>query len=294
MESKITQIRFREDTAANWASTNPILASSEPGREIDTNIFKIGDGIRHWNDLPAYDTAEIISLQNFSYNSTAVAYNGIENKLEFTGDISYTTNKSAEVTITNNKIAVNVDVNRNDLKLTTENNAIKLALSDSVTQKLNDLTQVQVITFDRYANLYDYITNSNTRSNILAFKVHVHEDLALNQVYRVGHDITNITNPPIDEIANNYLLYRNGTEITTSNFEFTPTQARLMLNDKAIIEIPLSRLSNVGVSLTPQTIIDGNYIVTYLNKNNNIDTFTSSVVDNIFNFSLIVNTKGLA
>ena len=40
----LTKIRFREDTALNWATVNPVLASSEPGRELDTGLFKIGDG----------------------------------------------------------------------------------------------------------------------------------------------------------------------------------------------------------------------------------------------------------
>ena len=48
------QIQFRRGTATEWASTatNPILALAEMGIETDTNLFKIGDGYRHWNDLP--------------------------------------------------------------------------------------------------------------------------------------------------------------------------------------------------------------------------------------------------
>jgi len=48
------QIQFRRGTAAEWASTatNPILAVAEMGLETDTDQFKIGDGYRHWNDLP--------------------------------------------------------------------------------------------------------------------------------------------------------------------------------------------------------------------------------------------------
>ena len=47
----LTKIRFREDTAINWANANPILASSEPGRELDTGLLKIGDGKTNWKDL---------------------------------------------------------------------------------------------------------------------------------------------------------------------------------------------------------------------------------------------------
>ena len=39
-----TKIQFRRDTAANWTSVNPTLASGEMGIETDTNKFKLGDG----------------------------------------------------------------------------------------------------------------------------------------------------------------------------------------------------------------------------------------------------------
>lgn len=45
-------IKFRRDTAANWTSTNPTLASGEPGFETDTFKHKIGNGATAYNDLP--------------------------------------------------------------------------------------------------------------------------------------------------------------------------------------------------------------------------------------------------
>ena len=46
-----TTIQHRRDTAANWTSTNPTLASGEMGVETDTNKFKIGDGSSTWTAL---------------------------------------------------------------------------------------------------------------------------------------------------------------------------------------------------------------------------------------------------
>jgi hypothetical protein len=45
-------IQFRRGTAAEWSSVNPILALAEMGIEIDTSLFKIGNGVDNWNDLP--------------------------------------------------------------------------------------------------------------------------------------------------------------------------------------------------------------------------------------------------
>jgi hypothetical protein len=42
-------IQFRHGTAAEWAATNPILAEGEVGVELDTDLFKIGDGVTAWN-----------------------------------------------------------------------------------------------------------------------------------------------------------------------------------------------------------------------------------------------------
>lgn len=42
---------MRNDTAANWASKNPVLASGELGVETDTRKFKVGDGTTLYNSL---------------------------------------------------------------------------------------------------------------------------------------------------------------------------------------------------------------------------------------------------
>jgi hypothetical protein len=45
-------IQMRGDTAANWTSENPVLAEREMAVETDTDLFKIGDGVTEWEDLP--------------------------------------------------------------------------------------------------------------------------------------------------------------------------------------------------------------------------------------------------
>ncbi len=44
----------RRDTAARWEEVNPVLEADEIGYETDTDIFKVGDGIREWVDLKPY------------------------------------------------------------------------------------------------------------------------------------------------------------------------------------------------------------------------------------------------
>ena len=46
------QLQFRRGTAAQWTTENPLLAVGEMAIESDTELFKIGDGVRRWNSLP--------------------------------------------------------------------------------------------------------------------------------------------------------------------------------------------------------------------------------------------------
>lgn len=45
------QFQLRRGSTAEWESVDPILASGEPGFEIDTGLLKIGDGITSWTSL---------------------------------------------------------------------------------------------------------------------------------------------------------------------------------------------------------------------------------------------------
>ncbi len=46
-----TVIKLRRDTAANWATADPVLALGEPGVETDTGKLKFGDGATVWASL---------------------------------------------------------------------------------------------------------------------------------------------------------------------------------------------------------------------------------------------------
>lgn len=53
-----TKIVLRNDLAAQWQQYNPVLLAGEAGVEVDTGLFKIGDGVTAWNDL-AYANNQI-------------------------------------------------------------------------------------------------------------------------------------------------------------------------------------------------------------------------------------------
>ena len=45
------RIQLRRDLRANWQAINPVLAQGEIGIDLDSTNFKIGDGIKRWNEL---------------------------------------------------------------------------------------------------------------------------------------------------------------------------------------------------------------------------------------------------
>lgn len=62
----IVRFQLRRDSAAAWASANPVLADGEPGIERDTRRQKIGDGVTAWNSLPYSDVSEELVAQTLS------------------------------------------------------------------------------------------------------------------------------------------------------------------------------------------------------------------------------------
>ena len=48
------RILLRRDLSQNWNYNDPVLMSGEPGYEMDTRKFKMGDGQTPWSQLPYY------------------------------------------------------------------------------------------------------------------------------------------------------------------------------------------------------------------------------------------------
>ncbi len=60
-------IQVRQDTAANWKSKNPVLASGEFGFDTTNKVLKIGDGATSWANLAAIEFDGGASIAAYSY-----------------------------------------------------------------------------------------------------------------------------------------------------------------------------------------------------------------------------------
>jgi hypothetical protein len=75
---------LRNGTASQWATANPILRAGEPGYDVDSNILKLGDGVKTWSQLfphsPDYNANNSIDIGLYSgyvgqsINSIAIGY----------------------------------------------------------------------------------------------------------------------------------------------------------------------------------------------------------------------------
>jgi hypothetical protein len=74
-----TRMQQRRGTETQWTTANPILNIGEIGFESDTNKFKIGDGVNHWDDLPYFLDADSIgtSLDGYIPDTLLGAANGV-------------------------------------------------------------------------------------------------------------------------------------------------------------------------------------------------------------------------
>ena len=85
-----TKLQVRRDTAANWTSTNPTLASGEIGFETDTLKFKIGNGSTAWTSL-GYQAA-VFNGGTITNALTVSNTSGIDTTGNVTGNVIISTN----------------------------------------------------------------------------------------------------------------------------------------------------------------------------------------------------------
>lgn len=71
--ASLVQIQVRRDTAANWATADPVLALGEPAYETDTRKLKFGNGVTNYNSLPYFNEGD----KNFIFNQAIASNNWV-------------------------------------------------------------------------------------------------------------------------------------------------------------------------------------------------------------------------
>jgi Major tropism determinant N-terminal domain len=82
MVTAYTPVQLRRGTTSAWTLKNPVLAEGEQGLEMDTQKFKIGDGVTRWASLP-YWTAGALSGSSYSQTYAAALTWTVSHNLGF-------------------------------------------------------------------------------------------------------------------------------------------------------------------------------------------------------------------
>lgn len=85
MAKKIIKARLKQrtDTQANWAANNPVLLEGELGLVTDDkNLYKVGDGVTAWNDLPFRGFDGTLVHETGDSDSAAMSQRGVTQALD--------------------------------------------------------------------------------------------------------------------------------------------------------------------------------------------------------------------
>lgn len=119
-------IQIRRDTAANWASVNPVLAQGEMGFETDTEKMKLGDGVTNWNSLNYFITTQgSVAITGGTIDGTVIggttAAAGTFTTLTASGDVNFDSN-TLFVDASENKVGIGTSSPTSTLEIFTPTN----------------------------------------------------------------------------------------------------------------------------------------------------------------------------
>lgn len=147
--------QFRRDTAANWTSTDPVLAQGEIGLEIDSNNIKVGDGVTAWTSLVYFtgtgiadeDIDDRVAALLQAGNGIDLNYDDVNNELTITSEVTeITAYNGTGVTIPKGSVVYQTGVQGNDISVALADNssAATMPASGIVIADIADMSTGQI------------------------------------------------------------------------------------------------------------------------------------------------------
>jgi len=137
-------IQIRRDTASNWTSSNPTLASGELGLETDTTKLKAGDGTTAWTSLGYYTlglAGYAIGTDVQAYDATIMVDADIGSTVQgYDADTSKTDvaeTRSASINMADNIVQSPVLKDYAETKVAMAANAVDLSLGNVQTKTIS-------------------------------------------------------------------------------------------------------------------------------------------------------------
>ena len=245
------RIQLRRGGAQEWANANPTLAQGELGIELDTNRFKIGDGVSAWNTLgyarpieSVTNTANTLVVRDADGNFSAGTITAT-----LTGNAS-----TASRLASTRQIALTGDIESAGLFDGNQNLTLptsfplqqSLPHHDGTDTSFGDYTQVRVDAKGRVINAFSPTT-------IQAYGLDTGIQGTGAQPY--SSDLNSIAS-----LNTNGILTRTSTgNVTTREVRVTSTQRLVVNNGNGINGDPTLDLALTTVVPDPNTYDDGDY-----------------------------------
>lgn len=206
-----TQIQLRNDTAANFTATNPILAQGERATELDTGLEKSGNGIDDWNTLPYFGASGVPSVKSVVAGSNIAV------------DATDTENPIVDVVIDTTNFLNNLSVTDVDLQTAMETiDGIVIATGDmtkavydtddsGVVDNSNGLAPLANIDMLGFASINDSFPVGTSKDIDLAL-------FSVSQVTMSGDTTLSFTNFPAGNTGASWLVKLLNGDVHTASY----------------------------------------------------------------------------
>lgn len=205
----VTQIQLRRDTAANWTSTNPTLASGEMGFETNTGKAKIGDGTSTWTAL-SYAVTGTAGTVTSVVGGTGLTGGTITSTGTLAIDTSVVTTLTGTQTLTNKTLTspvIGTIVNTGTLTLPTSTDTlVGRATTDTLTNKtltspiISTISNTGTLTLPTSSDTLvgrattDTLTNKTLTAPIITYSVNTQTGTTFTPVLSDGGSIVTLSN----------------------------------------------------------------------------------------------------
>lgn len=222
METKISKIRFRQDTAENWESLNPVLDSGEPAYDLTNKGFKVGDGISKWSEL------NYVGITDAEYTELYNLVHTMSDNLDSVKNETATNTESIG-TLTNDITAINDEIKNVKQKIVNQETFEKY--SDSIS-KIRELAKAK-----KLLNVSFKTTKTRIQSvqNAVIFKIDNDETVTTSTGFKTF--VESEQNTLITTSSINYKEEIKGTEetgpinVTTIDLVFNSVHEQLGISE---------------------------------------------------------------
>ena len=199
-----TRLRLKYDTAANWATKNPVLLAGEVGIESDTLLGKVGDGEKTWQQLEYLNANKVNSNLIIKLNNGATE-----------GTNLFTYNGSAAKTINITPSAIGAAANSHGTHVTADTVKAALGIGSGTSKYLREDGTWQIPPDTHYTN-YLQIKGNGTE----AVKFTQNADKILN--FKPGNNVS------ISAAANEITISATNTDtkVTSADNHYSPTAVK--------------------------------------------------------------------